>query len=235
MKKHALKTTGLVLGALICGASVASANITYVDATEANTTTNIGYTYTLEVVASGYPTTAQNEDNEWLTRVVGNGDTAFTANDNNANPGEDAPELRTTLTGLTDGQQYNLYAYFWATGTSGNADWDLAAGLTSGSLTDYKPSSGNATDISSVTVADHFTDGTLIVEQSNRYLYQADLGTAVADATGNMVIYLDDVTGNDDRTWYDGVGYEAVPEPATLGLVAVFGGGVLFIRRRLMI
>lgn len=31
------------------------------------------------------------------------------------------------------------------------------------------------------------------------------------------------------------MGYEAFPEPGTLGLVAVFGGGVLFIRRKLMI
>ena len=32
----------------------------------------------------------------------------------------------------------------------------------------------------------------------------------------------------------DNVYLEAIPEPATLGMVALFGGGVLFIRRRLM-
>ncbi len=31
------------------------------------------------------------------------------------------------------------------------------------------------------------------------------------------------------------VGFEAIPEPATLGMVAVFGGAILFIRRKLMI
>ena len=34
---------------------------------------------------------------------------------------------------------------------------------------------------------------------------------------------------------FNGLQLVAIPEPATLGLVAVFGGGVLFIRRRFMI
>jgi hypothetical protein len=34
---------------------------------------------------------------------------------------------------------------------------------------------------------------------------------------------------------FDDVSVTAIPEPATLGLLAVFGGGVLFIRRKLMI
>lgn len=36
-------------------------------------------------------------------------------------------------------------------------------------------------------------------------------------------------------TELDTAGWQAIPEPATLGLVAAFGGGILFIRRRFMI
>lgn len=35
--------------------------------------------------------------------------------------------------------------------------------------------------------------------------------------------------------WLDNVAVSAIPEPATLGLIAAFGGGILFIRRRFMI
>ncbi|MDF7808242.1 PEP-CTERM sorting domain-containing protein [Pontiellaceae bacterium B12219] len=32
----------------------------------------------------------------------------------------------------------------------------------------------------------------------------------------------------------DTVEFQAIPEPASLGLIALFGGSILFIRRRLM-
>jgi hypothetical protein len=48
--------------------------------------------------------------------------------------------------------------------------------------------------------------------------------------TGTMV-----ATGNFNNTRLNFMSLEAVPEPATLGLVAAFGGAVLFIRRRFMI
>jgi len=34
--------------------------------------------------------------------------------------------------------------------------------------------------------------------------------------------------------WIDNVSVNTIPEPATLGMVALFGGGIVFIRRRLM-
>lgn len=37
------------------------------------------------------------------------------------------------------------------------------------------------------------------------------------------------------HTSITGLTFDAIPEPATLGMVAVFGGGILFIRRRLML
>jgi len=47
----------------------------------------------------------------------------------------------------------------------------------------------------------------------------------------------DGVSADFDDLYFDGAGenlINPIPEPATLGLVAVFGGGVLFIRRRFM-
>lgn len=35
--------------------------------------------------------------------------------------------------------------------------------------------------------------------------------------------------------WLDNVTVTSIPEPATLGMVALFGGGILFIRRKLML
>ncbi len=44
-----------------------------------------------------------------------------------------------------------------------------------------------------------------------------------------------DDTGSTSFVGAREVGFEAIPEPATLGMVALFGGGILFIRRKLAI
>jgi hypothetical protein len=52
-----------------------------------------------------------------------------------------------------------------------------------------------------------------------------------APITGSMTI-----TGlTTDATRLEGFQIEVIPEPATLGMVALFGGGILFIRKRMMI
>lgn len=40
--------------------------------------------------------------------------------------------------------------------------------------------------------------------------------------------------GTGDQTVFDNLVVEAIPEPATLGLISAFGGGILIIRRRFM-
>lgn len=234
MKKITLKTTL----ALLATAGLSQAAITYVDANAGNTTLANGDAYS--------PTaTTVNDDNLWSLRTVdgsnnpfGNSSTVYTANDNNANPGEDAPELRTTISGLVAGGTYTLYTYFWGSATTGNGQWDIQAGTTSGSLTTYNYA--NATSLGDGYVNDglvyNSTDFTssVLVESGNRDLIQASLGTFVADGSGNINIYINDNPGNDDRTWYDGVGYElvAVPEPSTSALFGLAGLGLLLRRRR---
>ena len=65
-----------------------------------------------------------------------------------------------------------------------------------------------------------------MIVESARFLWQASLGMAVADANGQAQVFVDDyvLSGGappagsqtvNNRNWYDGVGYELVPEPAS--------------------
>jgi hypothetical protein len=53
-----------------------------------------------------------------------------------------------------------------------------------------------------------------------------------AGTTGTFTIYADE---RSDNPILNGITIDVIPEPATLGLISAFGGGILFIRRRLMI
>ncbi len=59
----------------------------------------------------------------------------------------------------------------------------------------------------------------------------ADIGAG--DYT--LSVTVNNMVGGGAYAIYDGVTLQAIPEPATLGMVALFGGGILFVRRRLMI
>lgn len=188
--------------------------ITYVDAAASNTTLADGSAYV--------PTAAvNNTDNQWSLRTLANSATVYTSNDNNAMPGEDAPTLRTRISGLVANQTYPIYLYFWSAGTSGNSAWDIKAGRSAGSLTVHDFSNaislgdGHVSD-GTVTNSTAFTSA-VMVEQDNRDLLQVNLGNFTADANGRIDIYIDDNPGNDDRTWYDGVGHAlpSTPPPLT--------------------
>jgi hypothetical protein len=173
--------------------------VTYVDATTANTKLADGSSYA--------PTASQNNtDNQWSDRSFGNSAQVYTANDNNANPGEDAPEIRTTISLLTPGETYRIFVYYWTAGNdspTGNQQWDIAAGFSSGSTTAITAAAG--TNLGST--IGHFTS-TVLVTESDRRLREFFLGNAVADASGNIDVYINDLPGNSNRTWYDGVGFE---------------------------
>ena len=207
----ALTALGLV-------ASMAQATpITYVDASTSNTTLADGTAYTPE-------DPFVNDDDLWGLRTFGNSSTVYNSNDSNSNPGEDAPELRTTISGLTAGSSYKVYTYFWGNGTSGNVQWDVMTGLVSGALTSYDWT--NATDISGETPSTYFTNvPDVIVAAGNGDLLEVSHGTVVADGSGNINIYVDDFPGNPNRTWYDGVGYSLIPEPTSFVLLGI--GGLL--------
>jgi hypothetical protein len=71
------------------------------------------------------------------------------------------------------------------------------------------------------------------IANGNRRLYQAYLGAANADGSGEISVYVDDgpAADSNQRTWYDGVGYQLVPEPTAVALLSL-GFGILLIGRR---
>ena len=60
------------------------------------------------------------------------------------------------------------------------------------------------------------------------YVEEAQLSDGKVRLIYNDHSFLNDITFNNDS------GIQAVPEPATIGLIGLFGGGILFIRRRFM-
>lgn len=191
--------------------------VTYLDAAPANTTLTDGSPYT--------PTaTLINDDNQWSLRTLANLGTVYTANDNNANPGEDAPMLRATMSGLVPGAAYDVFVYFWGAGNdapAGNQRWDILAGLSPGALEFFD--TGSAINLGHATTGvdpfTHFTNQspTVLLSENDRRLYQARLGTATADANGRINVFVDDAPGNVQRTWFDGIGWKpaetTTPEP----------------------
>lgn len=219
----------------------ASAAVTYLDATVSNTTLADGTALVLQTtVTAGNPpedyttgTADPTSTNHWGFRTtVGNGSSVFSSP-----AASNSPQLRTTIGGLASGETYQISVYFWAAGNdapSGNTEWDIATGFSSGSLTNLKYNSAGVTKLSTIPGFDastYFTNSSpvVLVSEADRRLYQYVLGTAVADGSGNIQVYVDDFSGNDDRTWYDGLGFQLVPEPS----VALLGGlGLIGLLRR---
>lgn len=56
---------------------------------------------------------------------------------------------------------------------------------------------------------------------------------AVPDGTEKMIFVP--LWGADSTVGFDNVGVNAIPEPATMGLMGLFGGGLMFFRRRFRI
>ena len=244
--------TRFLLPALLAGlvfSGGVKADIIYVDADASNTTLADGSPL------SGGVTTAGAADGLWRERAFGNSASIF---ESNASGGEDAPRLRTTISGLTVGETYEVFAYFWG---GGNALWRGRVSLTdeAGDLPGYNTShfSGSSfspmsgltsfvagdsglnpgplwTATGGVVDSGYFT-GTVISEEADRRLYQVSLGEVIATSS-SIDVFIDDLanTAQANRTWYDGVGFQvsAVPEPSSLTVIALGAIGLIVRRRR---
>ena len=227
----------LQLGMLL--AAVASACqaelITYVDASDGaggNTALSAGGVFTAVASPGG-----ANNDDAWSKRSpFANGGSVFTSNDSGSGAtAEDAPGLATTISGLVAGNAYEVFAYFW----DGNGNWRLKASLrelpplpnnTPGERPVSFSADGSASSTASPqAVAADFVVAPLISE-GDRRLRQAALGRIRANASGQIVVYIDDLenptVSTTQRTWYDGVGYALVPEPTSfvtfcIGMIAL--------------
>lgn len=149
-------------------------------------------------------------------------------------------QLKTTASGLVDGQQYAVYVVYSSKSSSEN--WNVTADLNPISLsgtsnlvasgTTYGAADGTLLGVTVNAGADADDDGGGI------FSFKGFVANYTGTSSGTLDIYIDDLadtTGANERAWYDGVYLEAIPEPATIGLFGIFGAGVLFIRRHIKI
>lgn len=105
-------------------------------------------------------------------------------------------------------------------------DNDVAVSFSrAGSGTSTAGTSLGSLDTTADGLADsYFSTGTVMVTEGNRTMYEAGFGTATTNGSGELVLLIDDLrdqtTGN-NRTWFDGVGYELVPEPSSTVLLGL--------------
>lgn len=204
---------------ILCAACLSHAQFTYLDADTNNTTLADGSAFSPNLTAGA--TVVQDE---WKERAFGNELSVFASD-----AGSDSPALRTTIDGLVAGQSYFVSAYFWVAGDGtpgGNQEWDISAGLSESGISGFRY---DDQDVMQITDSSHF-DSSVVISESDRRLFEVDLGTAFASGAGEIQVFVDDLPGNDDRTWYDGVG-TAVPEPSTLSLLGLCGL-LIALRRR---
>lgn len=193
------------------------AGFTYVDATGTNTVRRDGQPFS--PAAQGNTTI----DNNWETRLYGNGGNVYEAG---ADGAEDAPMLVTTLSGLTPNTEYVLHGYFWDASTG---NWRFKASANATRIHDNGTPTNLADDFLPTNPLTHFASdsnaaGTAtqaalastvsfvanpLFTESDRRLMRAVLGTATSDANGEIKVHIDDLAGValDQRTWYDGLGY----------------------------
>ena len=189
-------------------AAPAAAGLVYLDAISGaggNTTLADGSTFSPPLNGT------TGADNNWEQRTpYASGGNIF---ESGGEAGEDVPEIKTTLSGLTPGAAYRVYVHFWDAYA-----WRIRAGFTSNpGANPLFASAADAADIGATSAAlasslSYSVAPTLFVED-NRTMHAALLGVATADAGGVIEVFVDDAppAGANSRTWFDGVSYEPAP------------------------
>jgi hypothetical protein len=210
--------SGCLVLAMVAAASAAelaapAEKITYVDATDGsagNTKLASGEVFASTTVNSG-------ADNLWRLRTgFANSGTIYEAGGtiDDVNNTEDCPRLVTTVSGLPEGT-YKVYVYFW----SDESSWRIRADLKGKDAQlplFYSRALGQeaapiGTPPAALAKAEDFKDVPLLSE-GNRMLWQAYLGEVKGTT---ITVFVDDDPEHKThtcRTWYDGIGYQAVPK-----------------------
>jgi hypothetical protein len=214
MCKKVIISSCLVL-AMVVSAAAADEKITYVDA-------NHGEAGNTKLASGGvFAPTAENSgaDNLWRLRTeLANSGTIYEAGGTISDPPgvntEDCPRLVTTVSGLPEGT-YKVYVYFW----SDDSNWRIRADLKGkdsqlplfySRAVDGEPAP-IGTPPAALAKAEDFKAAPLLSE-GNRTLWQAYLGEVKGTT---ITVFVDDDPAHKTyscRTWYDGIGYQAVTQ-----------------------
>jgi hypothetical protein len=131
---------------------------------------------------------------------------------------ENAPEIRTTISGLVPGASYAVYVNFWDPAST-TEDWSIRAGFTSNPGANTLFSAADATaELGGGTAAvlastQTFSTAPTIFLEGARNLLAGLLGTTTANGSGQIHLFLDDLPTSlnvNRRTWYDGLSYGLV-------------------------
>jgi hypothetical protein len=224
--------------------TTALSDITYIDAIEGasgNTFATGGSLADVSWIEN--PGSTGTNETQWnlRTEVEGNSSALFQALHEVA-ISDEMPELTTQITGLADGT-YAIWAFYWDQIDSNSQNWTLSAGLTSGSLSSYsspgEPAIEGATTINVFNAADLvFTNSVDVEAGFNGSIYLRNLfgvhvgNVTVSGGSSTVDVFIDNLIGNtsNNRTWYDGVGYQlvststAVADPKLTSLTSLGGG-----------
>jgi len=173
----------------------------YTDASASNTTLADGSGFN----PTGPDANAGLADDQWHEHTgYGNEGSLYTSSEVE---GEDAPAIKTTVK-TNDTGTFDVWVNFWADPES---DWRIKAGLQEDDMQIFRHMA-----CKQVEEGDHNT----VIEiagNDNTYLYQAYLGRIETNADSTFEVYVDDhaiqtgtsfgLTGNEERTWYDGISY----------------------------
>ncbi len=156
---------------------------------------------------------------------------SLTANGGNgyasANPPAGGYPVTITLD-FTVAQELSAF-YLWNSNGGANANPTLR-GIKDFSLKFWDGAGGSGTQI-----------GTTYSSTAAKALWGGDVASEAfvfpSSYVGVSSVELIIATNHNTQDWVGAreIGFEVIPEPATLGLVALFGGGLLFIRRKLAI
>lgn len=170
-----------------------------------------------------------NTDLNWGERVfAGTNDGAILVGPQSA--GGDAPELVTAIDGLAPGSFYDIFAYYWVIGQPGAlgaAEWQVAAGFTSGDLTTFDSDGDGGLAGISPLPGDFVSPVSTSSGGDTLTLLQASVGVTQADDNGFVNVFVDDISDDTQRTWYDGLGFRLGEQPSLLSIEVDRGTGLV--------